>query len=265
MASPNIGNTTFVTMMYFCNKIKMMKLKLFLICCLPIICLSCKKEAKEDVSRDVLYQVSSLTSLMNGNYDGTFPISEFKKNGDFGVGTFDKINGEMTVLDGVVYQALGDGTVQIADDDEKIPFANISWFDEDFRCATSNDMSETELMEFLNAQLKQSDQENAICLARIEGSFTTMIARSELKQNEKPYKPLVEVLATDERKFSYKNVEGTIIALYCPDFMGNLNATGWHFHFISNDRKKGGHVHSFILQKNAECTLDFTNEFRMIL
>ncbi len=230
---------------------------------------SCDKEddsaTKPESSRDVIFQVAHLQSLLDGNYDGVYPISSLKNYGDFGLGTFDKINGEMIVLDGVVYQALGDGSVIIADDNELIPFANISYFDNDEQVDLDEDMNGEDIESFLNTKLEEKNFQDKMCLVRIDGTFSNMLVRSELAQNEKPYKPLAEVLATDERQFTYKNISGVLTAMYFPQTMEKLNATGWHFHFISNDKSKGGHVISYTLQQASQCILDYTNEFQMIL
>ena len=43
----------------------------------------------------------------------------------------------------------------------------------------------------------------------------------------------------NKNKKKLTNVEGTVVALYTPDYMGDLNAAGWHFHFITNDKTEG--------------------------
>ena len=58
-----------------------------------------------DVNCETMYQVATLQSLMVGNYDGFVSVGELRKHGDIGVGTFERIDGEMIVLDGTVYQA----------------------------------------------------------------------------------------------------------------------------------------------------------------
>lgn len=45
--------------------------------------------------------------------------------GDIGIGTFDKLNGELIMLDGVVYRAAGDGSVEVVSDEETVPFATL--------------------------------------------------------------------------------------------------------------------------------------------
>ena len=183
---------------------------------------------------ETIYQVALLQSLTQGYYDGIIKVSELKEHGDIGIGTFEGVNGEMIVLDGKVYQALGDGTVQEADENETVPFSNVTFFDSD-----------------VSVEVK------------VTGTFEKMFVRSELKQ-EKPYKSLDKALETDQREFNYENITGTVVGLYCPDYMGGLNATGWHFHFISDDRTKGGHMLDLSF-KEATAELDITPSFDMTL
>ena len=61
--------------------------------------------------KDQLTQVSTIDALLAGAYDGVMNTSEFKNYGNFGLGTFDKLDGEMIVLNGDVYQARYDGKV----------------------------------------------------------------------------------------------------------------------------------------------------------
>ena len=212
--------------------------------------------------RETVYQVALLQSLTQGYYDGIIKVSELKQHGDTGIGTFEGVNGEMIVIDGKVYQALGDGTVKEADDNETVPFSNVSFFDSDI----SVDLKDINDMASFKAEFDKTVNEkgkNMFYLVKVSGTFDKMLVRSELKQ-EKPYKSLDKALETDQREFTYENVTGTVVGLYCPDYMGGLNAAGWHFHFISDDRTKGGHMLDLSF-KSAKAELDITPSFDMTL
>ena len=60
---------------------------------------------------DTLCQVSTIDSLLLGGYDGEFTFKELAEHGDFGIGTFHAIDGEMIALDGSFYQVRADGSV----------------------------------------------------------------------------------------------------------------------------------------------------------
>jgi acetolactate decarboxylase len=218
--------------------------------------------SNDSQNRESIYQVALLQSLTQGYYDGIIKVSELKEHGDIGIGTFEGVNGEMIVLDGKVYQALGDGSVQEADNDETVPFSNVTFFDKDI----TSDISDIKNIDALKENLDKTVDENGrnmFYFIKINGTFDKMNVRSELKQ-KKPYKSLDKALATDQREFNYKDIKGTVVALYCPDYMDGLNTPGWHFHFVSDDRKKGGHILELAFD-NAKAEMDKTSGFEMKL
>ena len=218
------------------------------------------KEAENN--RETIYQVALLQSLTQGYYDGIIKVSELKQHGDTGIGTFEGVNGEMIVLDGKVYQALGDGSVKEADENETVPFSNVTFFDKDGSWELSEINDVNALKEKLSAMVDEKGR-NLFYFVKVSGTFDKMNVRSELKQ-EKPYKTLDKALETDKREFNYDNIKGTVVALYCPDYMGGLNTPGWHFHFISDDKTKGGHILDLQFA-GAEAEFDATPEFEMFL
>lgn len=54
---------------------------------------------------NTMYQVSTLQALMMGDYEGHISIRELLKKGDTGLGTFDRLHGEMILVDGICYRA----------------------------------------------------------------------------------------------------------------------------------------------------------------
>ena len=217
---------------------------------------------KAEGPKETVYQVALLQSLTQGYYDGIIKVSELKEHGDTGIGTFEGVNGEMIVLDGTVYQALGDGSVQVADDNETVPFSNVTFFDNDISETLSQTKDINTLKESLTNTVNKNGK-NLFYMVKIKGTFDKMNVRSELKQ-EKPYKTLDKALATDQREFNYENIAGTVVALYCPDYMGGLNTPGWHFHFISDDKTKGGHILELSFE-SAQAEFDSTQDFDMYL
>ena len=211
---------------------------------------------------DTLYQVALLQSLVQGYYDGIVTVGELKKHGDTGIGTFEGVNGEMIVLDGTVYQALADGSVAIPDDGETVPFSNVTFFDADGTLALSDVADMAALQAAMNGTVEALGA-NCFYMVKLEGTFASIKVRSEYKQ-EKPYRALDVALAEDQTEFDYEDVRGTIVGLYCPDYMGGLNTPGWHFHFINEDRTRGGHVLQ-VSVREAEAAFDLTDGFEMAL
>ncbi len=240
----------------------MNKVKAFLLAAAMVLSLAACSAQQPETARETIYQVALLQSLTQGYYDGIIKVSDLKKHGDTGIGTFEGVNGEMIVLDGKVYQALGDGSVQVADDNETIPFSNVTFFDKDLSATLAQTNDINSLKETLTKTVSDNGK-NLFYMVKITGEFKKMNVRSELKQ-EKPYKSLDKALATDQREFNYENIKGTIVALYCPDYMGGLNTPGWHFHFISEDKTKGGHILELAFD-SAQAEFDATQGFDMVL
>ena len=220
------------------------------------------EETGSDDVEERIYQVALLQSLVQGYYDGIITVGELKEHGDTGIGTFEGVNGEMIVLDGVVYQALADGSIAVPSDEETVPFSNVTFFDADESLELSGVSDMTELQSKLNTVVEEKGS-NLFYVVRIDGTFSDLKVRSEYKQ-EKPYRMLDEALASDQTEFDYENAEGTLVGLYCPDYMGGLNNAGWHLHYISADLTRGGHVLQVSIDK-ATALIDVTDGFEMVL
>ena len=76
----------------------------------------------EATRRTRFTQVSLFSVLLSGRYDGVTKIGELKKLGNMAIATLDRLDGEMQMIDGVVYQACADGHFYLPDDDATIPF-----------------------------------------------------------------------------------------------------------------------------------------------
>ena len=212
--------------------------------------------------RESIAQVALLQSLAQGYFGGTITAGELRTLGDTGIGTFEGLNGEMIVLDGVVYQALGDGRVIVCPDETIIPFSNVTFFDNDISVKLSNISNKAALEKVLNQAVKKNGV-NSFYMIKIHTTFPSILFRSEYGSKE-PYPTLVEALKGKQTEFTEKNIKGTIVGLYCPSYMGELNSVGWHFHFISDDKKKGGHVLELSV-KDGTVNMDQTDKFTMLL
>ncbi len=202
----------------------------------------CSSTSQKTVEKnDTLTQVSLLNALMQGDYDGTVTIEALKKAGDIGIGTFDKLDGELVMLDGQVYKAKADGTVELQADSGTVPFAVTTGFDSEIQRDFSNITGIEDIKTILDKLiLEETGDFNSFYIGRIEGAFDFIHVRSVPAQS-KPYRPLSEITA-DQVEFRYDKIEGTIIALRCPDYAEGMNLPGWHLHFISADKTKGGHL-----------------------
>lgn len=210
--------------------------------------------------RDVLFQVSTINALMEGVYDGDVTCRQLSKHGNFGIGTFNSLDGEMVFLDNVFYQIKGDGTINTASNHMlETPFAAVTFFDPDIKGKINNELNFKQLTLYLNSLLPS---QNIFYAIKIKGSFDYVKTRSVLKQ-AKPYHKLDEVIK-NQSVFEYHNIEGYIIGFWCPEYVKGVNVPLYHFHFISKDRMKGGHLLECSF-KNADLEIDTTGKFYMVL
>lgn len=223
---------------------------------------STEAAAETQYDRETIYQVSLLQGLTLGDYNGSITVGELKERGDIGIGTFNRLNGELIMVDGKVYRAASDGSVEEVPDDETIPFSNVTFFDQDEKAKLEGIGDVAGLQAELDQKAKELGA-NRFYFIRIDGTFKEMHVRSEYAQEE-PYKPLAEVLETDQTFFDYENINGTVVGLYCPAYMDKMNATGWHLHFVSEDKTKGGHVLGLSID-SADIAWDYTDGFEMII
>ncbi|MCE5323490.1 acetolactate decarboxylase [bacterium] len=229
----------------------------WIVCLILILFLTASLAAEPD--RETLYQIATIDSLLSGLYDGWISIGRLTKHGDFGLGTFDGLDGEMVVVDGIVYQITSDGTSRKPDAAVTTPFAAVTFFDKDKVATIQDEMTLSRLQEFLNDMLPSKNLFYAI---RIDGTFTRVRTRSVPRQN-KPYQPLADV-TVKQPVFELSDVEGSIVALRCPYFVKGANVPGYHMHFITSDRSQGGHLLDCSI-KCGKVLLDITPQFELSL
>jgi acetolactate decarboxylase len=210
-------------------------------------------------NNDVLFQTSTIDALLAGVYDGDRTIGELKKHGDFGIGTFDDLDGEMVMLGGEVYQVKADGKVYSINDSMETPFAAVTFFETDKVIGMDKVSTFEQMVQYFDSILPTK---NVFYAVKIDGLFEYIKTRSVPRQN-KPYPPLAEVVKT-QPIFEFRGIEGTVVGFRCPSYVNGVNVPGYHLHFIARDKKSGGHVLELQMQ-NARVELDNTPEFYMAL
>lgn len=210
-------------------------------------------------SEETLSQFSTIDALMQGIYDGPATFAEVKKHGNFGIGTVNHLDGEMLGLDGVFYQITSDGKVHVIPDSMKTSFATVSFFQGKHHAPVPKLATFTALQRWLDRHLGSG---NYFWSIRIHGTFSLMKVRSISRQHP-PYRPLAEV-AKSEQIFEYRNVTGTLLGYRCPPYIKGINVPGHHFHFLSDDKAKGGHVMGMSI-KEGKAYWDSHTTFQMCL
>jgi acetolactate decarboxylase len=187
--------------------------------------------------RATLYQTTPINALLDGAYDGDITFKQLRHHGDFGLGTFSHLDGEMIALDGKFYQIRSDGKAYPVSNDTLTPFAAVVFFRPTIHSDLSTPLTDAALKSQLTALIKNPNAPYAI---RIDGVFDTIKVRSVPRQDP-PYRHLADV-TKEQSVFEHHNVTGTLVGFWCPQYINGLNVAGFHFHFITADRTAGGHV-----------------------
>ncbi|HUL41698.1 MAG TPA: acetolactate decarboxylase [Burkholderiales bacterium] len=183
-----------------------------------------------------LYQVSTSIALVEGIYQAAVRVGTLRQHGDLGLGTFENLDGEMIVVDGRFYQVRSDGSVRQCGDDALSPFAVVTRFapDETVTLPQCPDLAHlTRRFDALRAS------ENFIFALRVDGHFDYVHTRAMCRTAEGV--PLVQAAAV-QPEFEYRNVSGTLVGFWTPEYVKTLNVPGYHLHFVSDDRTSGGHL-----------------------
>jgi acetolactate decarboxylase len=183
-----------------------------------------------------VFQVSTSGALVAGVYDREVSVQALLEHGNFGLGTFANLDGEMVVIDGRVYQVEGSGRVTEAARDAGAPFAVVTWFKPD----TDSAITSVESFRDLEAHCDTFRRSGNIFYAlRLDGRFKWVRARAV-----KPPQPGTRLVdaAKAQSEFTFADVEGMLIGLWSPGFSSAFSVAGYHFHFLSADRQHGGHL-----------------------
>lgn len=208
--------------------------------------LGCSVAAENKISnpqaptdRETLYQVSTISALFAGVYEGEKTFAELKKEGDFGIGIINELDGEMIALDGKFYQLKVDGKAYPVSDMMKTSFAAVTFFDTDDSLSIEDGPVGLEtLRESLDALITNKRIFYAI---RIDGEFKFVRTRSFLAQ-KKPYRKFSLILKSKQQFQRFESVKGTMVGFWTPKYVSGVKVAGYHFHFITEDQTRGGHV-----------------------
>ncbi len=187
-----------------------------------------------------MYIYSTIDALLAGAYDGELTVKQLAAKGDFGLGTYNRLNGEMVALGGTFWHVLADGTVAKADQNERVPLAFVLPFrpSTSFAVKASDQaMPLAQLEALLDGKLANK---NVFYAVKVSGEYGDVSTRAIAPQT-RPYRPLAEV-SKEQVVFRRAAVAGTLVGIRSPAFSKGISVPGWHWHFISDAKDFGGHV-----------------------
>jgi acetolactate decarboxylase len=185
----------------------------------------------------VLFQASTIGALLEGSFEGDVSFAELAEHGDLGLGTVNHLDGEMLALDGRFHRADVDGRLHELSGSERTPFAVVVQFEPGVEFDLEGSLDHDRLLAEIDRRIPA---DAATCAVRIDGRFELVRARSVPRQKP-PYRPLTEVVA-EQKVFELPAVDGTMVGFRFPEYAEGIEVSGWHLHFVSEDRSRGGHV-----------------------
>jgi acetolactate decarboxylase len=189
-----------------------------------------------DLDHHTIYQVSTSGALVQGVYQGCVRVGDVLQHGDFGLGTFDGLDGEGILLDGCCWQACADGSVRQAPADALAPFWVATRFQADQRETLQEVSSWTDLCTRLDGL---RDQANLFVAIRIRGVFSRIRYRVACRSECG-----VDLVSATRAQalFELENVAGTLVGFWTPSYARMINVPGYHLHLLSDDHRHAGHV-----------------------
>ncbi|WP_245977245.1 acetolactate decarboxylase [Cryobacterium soli] len=192
--------------------------------------------------RHLVYQTSLMSALLDGIYDGDTTVATLLEHGDFGLGTFNALDGEMLILDGVCYRMRADGTVTPAAADDLTPFAVVTEFVPSVSIRVDEPITRDEAVALINETMQSS---NYLYAVRLTGEFDWVRVRA-VERQEKPYRPMNEAIR-GEKTIEFGRSAGVVAGFRTPLYGQGIGVPGGHVHYIDAAHRHGGHVLDFAL------------------
>jgi acetolactate decarboxylase len=206
-----------------------------------------------------VFQTSTMAALLAGVYDGDVTVAELLAHGDFGLGTFNSLDGEMVILNGICHHLRSDGSAERAADSERSPFAVVTHFQPQVSFAVETPMTRSELTEAITNHVASA---NLIHAVRVTGSFSRIRTRTVARQRA-PYPPLTEATQAQAESV-FTDVSGTLAGFLTPDYEQGISVAGYHLHFLTSDQARGGHSLDFTLDSGT-VAVDTENDLHLSL
>lgn len=203
-----------------------------------LLAMSCSGEQ----TTTVVSQLGTMHSVEEGHYDGSYESARLLDYGDLGLGTFDKLDGEMIITDHRVWQVKADGTINDAQNLSAL-LATVTEFSPTLSQELIEPRGKEAFQQLIEELVPNKDQVIAI---RVRGVFSRIAVRSVPAQSV-PYPPLAQVVQ-HQSVFEKENISGTLVGYRTPASNAALTGAGFHFHFLADDHLTGGHVLDLVVQ-----------------
>jgi len=210
-------------------------------------------------ARDATFQLSLAHVLLDGGYDGVTTIGEVLPAGDHGLGTVDRLDGELVIVDAEPWRVDHTGQAMLLALDTLTPFAVLTTM----HSPTRTRIAGGDLDAVMNEVNRITDDHTGVIAIRLEGTFRHVVLRSVRAQHP-PYRPFAEVCATDEVRWEHERFEGVFVGFCFPDLETPDIISGLHLHGLDDARSTGGHNYALVVD-DAELSVETSREIAVTL
>ncbi|HCO1252191.1 TPA: acetolactate decarboxylase [Escherichia coli] len=202
-------------------------------------------------------QFSTIGALMAGHFHGECDVRQLTQPATFGLGCSAKLNGELTIFQGTIWEATAGEAIHPLHD-HQVPFIQLTDF------TPKNRFAVEEIDQDCAAQLlaEQVALDNIFLAVCIEAHFERLVIRRP--QRATGAKRDIHEVADAQQEDTLTDVEGKLIGFWTPELFGRISVPGFHFHFLDTATHQSGHVLSYVA-KNAtisyeeKSTIEITN------
>lgn len=188
-----------------------------------------------------LFHVGLANTLLGGLYDGFYSVDQLKLKGNFGIGAPHRLDGELLILNGRVWQTTHTDTTFEAAGSTMVPYAAVHEFNPTASITLDGAFTRDQLYAVLDSLLATV---NGMYGVKVSGTFTTITTRAFPAVHDDPAPPLASIMDR-QVLFKHSDIMGALVGYKLPPFMAGMNFPGYHFHFLSDDYRRGGHMVDF--------------------
>jgi acetolactate decarboxylase len=127
-------------------------------------------------------------------YEPVITVGQARAHGNFGVGQYAELDGELTAVDGVFFHARSDGSVKVATDDDQLCFAQLCFFDPTIEEQITGPQDESAFQSFFQSKMLFP---NDFWAFHITGRFTEIVPTAPPALT-KPYPPFAEAVRPEK-------------------------------------------------------------------
>ena len=224
-------------------------------------------QKKAPIANGNLFSAGYAAGFIGGLYDAFYPYKNLWQHGDFGLGAPDKVDGEIIMLHGKLYQSRATGTTTLMSGAGKTPYALVCFFKAQKAYRPGKQLTKAALFHYLDSVLTN---QNGMYAIHIKGKFSYVKTRAFPPVQQKPYLPLAAML-DKQHFFEFHAITGDLVGYKLPAFLEGQLISGYHFHFLSDAKDKGGHLIDLVaddivieVDKLNSYTIDVpqTNDFK---